>query len=136
MPRLANMLEFNRYIVYVILAFIWIVSLGTAVPTFDYRRYNVSFINLCQHTVWTLEHRKFRKVNFVSVYQALGKQGTHHAGRSQYTALHTFYGPDCTSQNIFQFELEFPFLFYFFQIYDFKDYTQFLCVEGKFLCMK
>ena len=49
MPRLANMLEFNRFIVYVILAFIWIVSLGTAVPTFEYRRYNVSFINLWQH---------------------------------------------------------------------------------------
>merc|ERR1711935_1088949 len=34
------MLEMNRYIVYAILAFIWIISLGTAVPTFNFRRFN------------------------------------------------------------------------------------------------
>ena len=73
MPRLANMLEMNRYIVYAILAFIWIVSLGTAVPTFDYRRYNVSSLNLCLHTACHMDHRKLHQVNFVSVYQALGK---------------------------------------------------------------
>ena len=86
MPRLANMLEMNRYIVYAILAFIWIVSLGTAVPTFDYRRYNVSSLNLCLHTACHMDHRKLHQVNFVSVYQALGKQVTHRDGRSQYIA--------------------------------------------------
>ena len=50
MPRLANMLEMNRYIVYAILAFIWIISLGTAVPTFNFRRFNVNFSNFCMHT--------------------------------------------------------------------------------------
>ena len=43
MPRLANMLEMNRFIVYAILAFIWIVSFGTAVPTFNFRRYDVYY---------------------------------------------------------------------------------------------
>ena len=44
MPRLANMLEMNRFIVYAILALIWILSFGTAVPTFNYRRYDVTLI--------------------------------------------------------------------------------------------
>ena len=80
MPRLANMLEMNRYIVYAILASIWIISLGTAVPTFNFRRFNVNFSNFCMHT----------------------------------------------SQIIFLI------FFFFLQILEFKDYTQFMCVEGEF----
>jgi hypothetical protein len=74
------MLEMNRYIVYSILAFIWIASFGTAVPTFSSRRYNVSFSYLCVHLFFSIS-------------------------------------------------------ILFFQTYEFKDYTQFLCPEGKFLCM-
>ena len=44
------MLEMNRYIVYAILASIWIISIGTAVPTFNFRRFNVNFSNFCMHT--------------------------------------------------------------------------------------
>ena len=82
MPRLANMLEMNRYIVYAILASIWIISLGTAVPTFNFRRFNVNFSNhFCMNT----------------------------------------------SQSIVLIFIR------FFQILEFKDYTQFMCVEGEFL---
>ena len=42
MPKLANILELNRSIVYCILVAIWLISFGTAIPTFDYRRYDVS----------------------------------------------------------------------------------------------
>ena len=43
MPKLANILELNRSIVYCILGVIWLISFGAAIPTFDYRRYDVSF---------------------------------------------------------------------------------------------
>ena len=43
MPKLANILELNRSIVYCILVVIWLISFGAAIPTFDYRRYDVSF---------------------------------------------------------------------------------------------
>ena len=36
MPKLANILESNRLIVYIILAVIWLISFGVAVPTFLY----------------------------------------------------------------------------------------------------
>ena len=76
------MLEMNRYIVYAILASIWIISIGTAVPTFNFRRFNVNFSNFCMHTYIKKKMNSF---------------------------------------------------FIFFQILEFKDYTQFMCVEGEFL---
>ena len=42
MPKLANILELNNSIVYAILAVIWLISFGSAIPTFDYRRFDVS----------------------------------------------------------------------------------------------
>ena len=73
MPRLANMLEMNRYIVYAILAFIWIISLGTAVPTFNFRRFNVNFSNFCMHTF----KNKLKNILFFSDFRVQGLYTIH-----------------------------------------------------------
>ena len=49
MPRVADVLELNRFIVYTILVVIWLISIGTAVPTYLYQAYQVgSYWNLNQ----------------------------------------------------------------------------------------
>ena len=55
MPKLANILELNRSIVYCILGVIWLISFGAAIPTFDYRRYDVRYMFwACLNTKWDL----------------------------------------------------------------------------------
>ena len=55
MPKLANILELNRSIVYCILVVIWLISFGAAIPTFDYRRYDVSYMFWASlNTKWDL----------------------------------------------------------------------------------
>ena len=62
------MLEMNRYIVYAILASIWIISIGTAVPTFNFRRFNVNFSNYCMHTY-------IKKIFFFYIFSDFRVQG-------------------------------------------------------------
>ena len=41
-PKLADIIHLNLLSVYAILAVIWLISFGAAVPTFSYRQYDVS----------------------------------------------------------------------------------------------
>ena len=46
MPKFANLLEFNRFLVYTILAVIWLISIGASVPALYFRKYHVSMNKL------------------------------------------------------------------------------------------